>query len=189
MTSPDTVEPISAPVFGRRRTEVKRVPFSLCSYDSRDRETVHEFTARAAIDASTALQVNSKDARVQARAIQNLLIRVLVDDDGISRDDKPRRLGSGDEPGTDIVLAGNEWVIGEDEFEKTFPSEGLAAAHADEHGSSLRRFATLMDDPLAFVELNALREIVNHLSEQSAGRPTQPSGGSSRRRTAKRTRR
>lgn len=191
MTSPDLDDDTTnvAPIFGRRKTAARRIPFQLCSYDNRERETVHEFTARAGIDASTALQVNSKDAGVQARAIQHLLIRVLVDDDGIARDERPRRADDDgdDEPGSDLVIPGDTWVIGNDD--KEFPSQSLAEQHADEHGSSLRRFARLMDDPMQFVELDALREIVNHLSSKSTGRPTRPSGGSSPRRTPRKGRR
>lgn len=191
MTTPDPPDTTTAlPIFGRRKTASRRIPFQLCSYDNRERETVHEFTARAGIDASTALQVNSKDAGVQARAIQHLLIRVLVDDDGIGRDERPRRADGGeddDETGSDLIIPGDAWVIGDDA--KEFPSQSLAEQHADEHGSSLRRFARLMDDPMQSVELDALREIVNHLSAKSTGRPTKPSGGSSPRRTPKRARR
>lgn len=197
MTSPAADRAVSTPVFGRRKTAARRIPFQLVSYDNRDRETTHDFTARAGIDASTALQVNTSDAARQARAVQNLLIRCLVDDDGISRDDRPRRLDDPDgDPGTDldipggsdIGLAGETWVIGEDDT-KTFPSRSLADDHGTEHGSSLRRFAALMDDPMESVELSALREIVNFLQEESAGRPTQRSGGSSPRRTPRKGRR
>ena len=194
MTSPAADRAVSAPVFGRRKTAARRIPFQLVSYDNRDRETTHDFTARAGIDASTALQVNTSDAARQARAVQNLLIRCLVDDDGISRDDRPRRLDDPDadpgdiSEGSDVVLAGETWVIGEDDS-KTFPSRNLADDHGTEHGSSLRRFAALMDDPMESVELSALREIVNFLQEESASRPTQRSGGSSPRRTPRKARR
>lgn len=195
MTTPTDAEApdTTAPIFGRRKTAARRIDFQLCSYDHCEREIVHDFTARAGIDASTALQVNSKDAGVQARAIQHLLIRVLVDDDGIGRDDRPRLLdGPGadqddDLPGSDLVLPGQVWTIGEDG--KEFPSRSLADEHAREHGSSLRRFADLMDDPMHTVELDALREIVNYLQEKSSNRPTRRSGGSSPRRTQRKGRR
>lgn len=194
MTSPAAERAVSTPVFGRRKTASRRISFQLASYDNRDRETTHDFTARAGIDASTALQVNTNDAARQARAVQHLLIRCLVDDDGVPRDERPRRIdedGAGDDSdtaGSDIELVGETWAIGDD-TDKTFPSRSLADDHGNEHGSSLRRFAALMDDPMESVELSALREIVNYLQEESAGRPTQRSGGSSPRRTPRKARR
>lgn len=192
----------STPVFGRRTAAARRVDFILLSYNGREEETEHPFTARAVIDASTALQANSSDPAVAARAIQNLLIRVLVDDDGIPRDAFPRPAGApaddaaddvddDDDPGADVAvyggnLATEEWLIGDEE--KTFPSRDLALAHAKENGSSLRRFIDLMDNPLESVELTALRGLVKLLSKEGGARPTRSSGGSSRPRTTKRRR-
>jgi len=194
--------PASTPIFGRRTAPARRVPFVLISYNQREEETEHPFTARATIDASTALQANSNDPSVAARAIQNLLLRTLVDDDGISREVAPRRVGEPDDADTEDTdddgdtgdvevyggdLANEEWTIGDEG--KTFPSRDLALAHAKENGSSLRRFIDLMDNPLESVELTALRGLVKLLSKEGGGgRPTQRSGGSSRPRTQKRRR-
>lgn len=196
MTSPTAV-----PVFGRRTETVKRVPFTLLSYKGDD-EVEHHLVARAAIDASTALQANDRNDAVAARAIKNLLLRVLVDDDGVPNDAQPRQLGGGPDPadeddddtGSDVVVYGTDddtssaaWVLGDDDSE-TFPSASLALAHAQTNGSSLRRFSDLMDDPRHWVEISALRGIVRYLSKEAGNRPTKPSSGSSPRRTAKRRR-
>lgn len=176
-----------APLFGTRTQDPTRVPFRLMAYYSDGTEVEHPFTARAEVDASTALAAarGGSDGR-DAAYIEKFLIRTLVDDDGVSRRDEPVPVQEDGEPGTELAIRADlhtgDWEIGGE----TFPSRSLALQYADgENGSSLRRFARLMDDPFATVHIDALRQILEYIVEKSGRRPTAPSRRSQPRRTQK----
>lgn len=152
-------------------------------------EQEHLFTARAEIDASTALAATRGGVSSAASAMEKFFIRVLVDDDGVPQRDKPRPVTDEDTDETDenAVALRDAMHSGDWEIDgKTFPSKSLAEQHAKENGSSLRRFAELMDDPFATVTFEALTQILSYVMEQAGQRPLAPSRRSSQRRTQKR---
>lgn len=202
---PTTTATKKAPLFGVDLGQERTVPFQLRSYGPRDpdtgmpRQTDHDFTARAEVDAATALGAMRGGQEAQAGVFVRFLQRTLLDDDGVPADAAPQAVtpeaddGEDDEDedaGTDLVLANaphlaaTEWEIDG----RRFPSHDLAMQHAREQGSSLRRFADLMDDARERVKLDALREIVNYIAKESGGRPTAPSTPSSKPRTRKKGR-
>jgi hypothetical protein len=182
----------TAPLFGVRTAPERRCAFRLMSYAPDGTETEHEFLARAEIDASTALAATrSGSDSTDAGFISRFLIRALVDDDGISSRAVPEPVleeGDPDELAALVRARENpELHTGEWEIDgKTFPSRSLAVQHADEHGSSTRRFARLMDDPFESVQIDALRQILQYVMEEAGQRPLGPSKRSPQRRTPKR---
>ncbi|MEV1294435.1 hypothetical protein [Pseudonocardia sp. NPDC049635] len=190
------------PLFGVDTSPERLVPFQLRSYGPRDpetglpRETDHSFTARAEVDAATALGAMRGGQSAQAGVFVRFLQRTLLDDDGVPADAAPRAVTADsdtiepdeDSDGELIVHGGQlsptEWEVDGERF----ASHDLAMQHARENGSSLRRFADLMDDPRERVKLTALRDIVNYLAKESGGRPTAPSTRSPKPRTRKRAR-
>jgi hypothetical protein len=180
-----------APVFGRRTEPENTCEFQLVAYRSNGDEVIHQFSARAQVDASTALAaMRGGSAGRDAAYIEKFLIRVLSDADGVGQDEKPTPVtdDADDTPGSDVALR-EELHTGDWEIDgQMFPSRDLAAQHADENGSSLRRFAKLMDDPFLTVHIDALREILQYVTEQAGRRPLAPSRPSPRRPTQKRRR-
>jgi hypothetical protein len=181
----------TAPLFGARTAPVQRCDFRLLSYASDGTETEHPFSARAEVDASTALAaMRSQDDARDAAFIEKFLIRVLVDDDGVGRAARPQPVteDTDDEDGAELVIR-SELHSGEWEIDgQVFPSRSLAEQHAVEKGSSLRRFAALMDDPFESVHIDALRQILQYVMEQAGRRPLAPSRRSPQRQTPKRRR-
>jgi hypothetical protein len=190
MTATPTTEADEPVILGRRTQAPPRVRFQLAWYDSSDREHLETFTARANLDSGSVFAFGSSRAgNVDAlTGIQNLLMRALVDDDGVTRDAQPeaKKPGSGkgelvpvdDTDTRPSELADVVWQL--PGLDATFPSENLAHQYARENGSSLRRFAALVDDPWASVEQEALTGIVDLIVSAAADRPTKRSGGSSR---------
>lgn len=195
----------SAPLFGVDLNPERTVPFRLRSYGPRDpdtgspRETDHDFTARAEVDAATAIGTMREGAAAQAGVFIRFLQRTLLDDDGIANDETVSVVRGGEivdpaeelpaSPGTEVELAEAEIVA--DEYEiggQRFPSRDLAHQYARDNGSSLRRFAELMDNPRERVKLDALREIVNYVAKEAGGRPTRPSTPSPKRQTRRKGR-
>lgn len=181
-----------APLFGRRTQPDQLCSFRLLAYSGDGTETEHLFTARAEVDASTALAASrSRDDGRDAAFIEKFLIRVLVDSDGISRTARPQPVTDDqdtDESPAEVALR-SELHAGDWEIDgETFPSRDLATQHAETNGSSLRRFAALMDDPFASVHIDALRDILGYIMEQAGRRPLAPSRPSQRRPTPKRRR-
>lgn len=195
-----------APLLGVSTDPDRIVKFRLMSYGPRDRETlksretVHAFAARGEVDAASALGTLHATAEARAGLMIRFLQRNLLDDDGVPVDEVPQPVQSDDpddeEPGTDLATTSAELVQAAPELVgpdtewtldgQTFPSHSLAMAHARENGSSLRRFADLMDDPKERVKLSALEEIMKYLAKEGAGRPTGRSAPSPRRQTRKR---
>jgi hypothetical protein len=169
----------TAPLFGVRTAPERRCSFRLMSYAPNGDETEHQFNARAELDASTALAATrSGTDGGDASFISRFLIRALVDDDGVSSQAQPEPVLEDDEEDPDQLatlvrsretpeLHPGEWEIDG----KTFPSRSLALQHANEHGSSTRRFARLMDDPFEAVQIDALRQILQYVMEQAGSRP------------------
>lgn len=178
-----------APVFGRRTEPEQTCDFQLVSYRSNGEEVIHQFTARAEVDASTALAaMRGGSAGRDAAYIEKFLIRVLSDADGVGQDEKPAPVADDGTPGADVALR-EELHTGDWEIDgRTFASRDLAVQYANENGSSLRRFAKLMDDPFQTVYIDALREILQFVMEQAGRRPLAPSQPSPRRPTPKRRR-
>lgn len=193
----------STPLFGVDLNPERTVQFRVRSYGPRDpdtgmpRETDHEFTARAEVDAATALgAMRGGGEEAQAGVFTRFLKRTLIDDDGVSAKDAPRSVtpetddGDSEDGGAELVpaeggvVAGAEWEIDG----QRFPSHDLALQHARDNGSSLRRFADLMDDDDERVKLDTLREIVNYVAKEAGGRPTGPSSHSPKQRTRKKGR-
>lgn len=179
----------TAPVFGRRTEPEQICEFQLVAYRSNGEEIIHQFTARAEVDASTALAAmrGSSDSR-DAAYIEKFLIRVLSDADGVGQDEHPVPVIDDADPGAELAVRA-DLHIGDWEIDgRTFASRDLAVQHANENGSSLRRFAKLMDDPFQTVHIDALREILQYVMEQAGRRPLAPSQPSPRRQTPKRRR-
>lgn len=183
-----TTTAAAPPLFGVRKKPERTVPFQLRSYSTSGVETDHQFEARCVIDAGTALAASrSSSAGASASYIEKFLIRVLLDSDGVGQKEEPVPVTEDDdaEPGTDLVRS-EAFHLGEWEVDgQSFPSRDLAVQHADKEGSSLRRFAKLMDDPFEIIELDALTEVFTYLLEQTGQRPTVRSSPSPRRRTQK----
>lgn len=177
------------PLFGERIAEERHCEFRLKSYGSNG-EQEHYFTARAEIDASTALAITrSGGLSARAAAMEKLFVRVLLDDDGVPQREKPTPVLDEDDEGLDEDTRAfrDEMHTGDWEIDgKTFPSRALAEKHGLENGSSLRRFAALLDDEYATVQFEALQQILVYVLEQSGQRPTAPSPPSQRRRTQRR---
>lgn len=186
-TSPATQEPR---VIGRRRSQARRERFQLAVYRG-EAEELWDFTVRAQMDTSSVFALSADDTTAGKRltGLRNFLMRVFVDDDGVSINDAPVQVVAadredGDDKDGELVVLGDDpadgrqvsWRVGD----KTFPSESLARQHADEHGSSLRRFVYVMDSPYLVVEQTALEELVDVVVSAAADRPTEPSGSSSR---------
>lgn len=187
----------SAPVFGRRKDTARRVTFTLVTYRG-DQEIPEDLTARADIDTASvfALGRSGGNLGAQITAIRNLLMRTLVDDDGISVDDTAEQVAP--RPGTDpddedlvpvADLDDDAWTMSDAAWRApdgaVFDTAADAADHARDHGSSLRRFAAIMDDDSLWVEQSALEEIIDYLMSQAADRPTKRSSGPSRSRRPK----
>lgn len=194
-TAPAATEP---KVIGRRRNQAKRETFQLAVYRG-ETEELWNFTVRAQMDTSSVFALSAEDSSPGRRlmGLRNFLMRVFVDDDGVSLSDKPVQVveahpdGEGEEPSTELVPVGDDddvlasdtqWRIGGE----LFPSESLARQYADEHGSSLRRFVYIMDSPYLTVEQSALEEMVDVVVSAAADRPTEPLRGSSRPRNPRR---
>lgn len=188
--APPETDP-DAPIVGRRKTKAPRVSFTLAVYDSADNESLHKLTARAAVDTASVFGFGAGNTSPGQKilALQNFLLRTLVDDDGVPLQAEIEVVRPASrKPGAELVILDPEdapsiadldtiqWRIGGE----VFPSESLAAQHAQDNGSSLRRFARLMDDPWATVEQSALEEIVDRVVSAAADRPTGRSAGSSR---------
>ncbi len=178
----------TAPVFGRRTEPEQICEFQLVSYRSNGEEVIHQFSARAEVDASTALAaMRGGSAGRDAAYIEKFLIRVLSDADGVGQDENPVPVT--DDADSGAVALREELHTGDWEIDgRTFASRDLAVQHANENGSSLRRFAKLMDDPFQTVYIDALREILQYVMEQAGRRPLAPSQPSPRRPTPKRRR-
>lgn len=208
---PEVVEDSSAltagPIIGRRKAEEpeeRRAPFTLATYDSRDRETLHPMTARVDIDASSVFGFLSPNVKPAARvgALRSYLLRALVDDDGIGRyeevqavvPDPKAKPAAGAEPSYVPVdgLRSEDWASSDVRFRlgdnTLWDSEDEAIEHGREHGSSLRRFSAIMDDDTLRIQQTALEEIVDYLGRQGADdHPTKrPSSGSRSRSRRKR---
>lgn len=188
------------PVFGRRdpAATVKRVEFQLATYDQRGTETLHPLTSLADVDMASVFGLGRAggDMRYQIATIRSLLMRCLVDDDGISLRESAVEVADHGE-GEDVVplaeltdeqrrdaLADADvvWQTPDGELHDT---PELAAAHMREHGSSLRRFAAIMDDDSLIVQQEALEQIIDFVMSAAADRPTKRSSGSSRSRQRK----
>lgn len=176
------------PVFGRRRDAAKRIPFTLLTY--RDDDAVENLlTARADIDTGSvfALGRSSQSTGAQITAIRNLLMRTLVDDDGIGLRGQVEQVAP-DPEGSELVpvdtLPNDAWSMADVEWRtpdgQLHDNPDDAHDHMREHGSSLRRFAAIMDDDSLWVEQTALEEIIDYLMSQAADRPTQRSSAPSR---------
>jgi hypothetical protein len=192
----------AGPIIGRRRAEdeVRTAPFTLAVYDSRNRETLHPFTARVDIDASSVFGfLNPKvSAARRVGALRDYLLRALVDDDGIGRyeevvavvpDPKSKSGADADYVPVDSVdhdawrSSDVRYRVGDNTL---WDSEDDAVAHARDHGSSLRRFIEIMDDDSLRIEQSALEEIVDYLGRQgSDDHPTKRPKSSSRSRSRK----
>lgn len=195
MTTATTSEPR---VIGRRRGQAKRETFTLAVYRG-EREELWNFTVRAQMDTSSVFALSAEDSSPGRRltGLRNFLMRVFVDDDGVSFDDTPTQVVAAEKDDDEAeVKAGQLVVLGEDDEPSTpvqwrvgdsvFPSESLARNYADENGSSLRRFVYVMDSPYLVVEQSALEEMVDIVVSAAADRPTEPSSGSSRSRAQRR---
>lgn len=182
------------PVFGRRFAPINRVSFELATYDQAGKEALHKLTAVPDIDVGSMFGFTraGKNTARQLGATQNLLSRVLVDDDGIShRADVEEVVPHPDED------HGNDWVpfaenpgAADDSAWRTpdgkiFDTEDDAQAHMRTNGSSLRRFAAIMDDDGLVVMLEALEDIIDFVMSKAADRPTQRSSAPSRSRRRK----
>lgn len=185
-------------VIGRRRSQAKRETFSLAVYRG-EVEELWPLTVRAQMDTSSVFALSADDTTPGKRltGLRNFLMRAFVDDDGVPLGEAPVQVvpAAQDDPDSEVkagelVLLDDDndndapvvWRIGD----KTFPSESLARTHADENGSSLRRFIYVMDSMYLAVEQSALEELVDVVVSAAADRPTEPSGGSSRSRPQRR---
>lgn len=183
-------------VIGRRRTQAKRESFQLAVYRG-EREELWNFTVRAQMDTSSVFALSAEDSSPGKRlaGLRNFLMRVFVDDDGVPFGQEPVQVVTADS-NDENAKEGELVVLGDDDRDgrtvqwkagdEVFPSESLARQHADEHGSSLRRFVYVMDSPYLVVEQTALEELVDVVVSAAADRPTEPSGPSSRSRAARR---
>lgn len=204
--------PAGPPVFGRRdpaAAPIRRVQFQLATYDQRGTETLHPLTALADVDMASVFGLGRAggDMRYQLGTIRNLLMRVIVDDDGIGLREKaepvvPRPDGQdsddlvpveeltprdedGDTPDgwtapwlpSDVALRTPDGELHDD------PDD--AADHMREHGSSLRRFVAIMDDDSLIIQQEALEGIIDYVMSAAADRPTKRSSGPSRSRRRK----
>lgn len=195
-----TTAPTETRVVGRRRSAAKRETFQLAVYRG-EKEELWDFTVRGQMDTASVFALSADDVSSGRRlmGLQNFLMRALVDDDGISIDSVPVQVvqaqtaedstsgsdtGKGELVPVDDVdspdLATSQWRIGEGAHQALFPSESLARQHANENGSSLRRFVYVMDSPRLLVEQTALEEIVDIVVSAAADRPTEASSNSSR---------
>jgi hypothetical protein len=165
--------------------EEQRTSFQLPVYDSRDRRQLHPLVARVGMDASSVFGFMSPKVTTARRigAMQDFLTRALVDDDGISVHETVRAVVKRDDDWVDVAQAdppakGSEvrYVVGD---HTDWESEEAAEEHARDHGSSLRRWASIMDDPMLRIKQSALQGIVNHVVGEGGDRPTKPSKGSS----------
>lgn len=183
--------PTEPKVIGRRRNPVKREKFVLAVYRG-DVEELWDFTVRAQVDTASAFALSAEDSTAGQRltGLRNFLMRVFVDDDGVSIDDQPVQVVTAERDSED-AKAGTLVPVGEDEKtagktvqwkigDSVFPSESLARKYADESGSSLRRFIYVMDSPYLTMEQSALEELVDVVVSAAADRPTESSGNSSR---------
>ncbi|MDN5920624.1 MAG: hypothetical protein L0I76_36915 [Pseudonocardia sp.] len=189
--------PGDAPTFGRRKegTRPKRVSFVLVTYDARDAPTEHTLTARAAVDTASVFGFgrSGQNLGAQIAAIRNLLMRTLVDDDGIGIHEGTEQVAPApDNPDTMVPVEGldaADWSMSDLAWRTpdgaVHDTAEAAAAHTREHGSSLRRFTAIMDDDGLSVEQSALEEILDFLMTEAADRPTQRSSASSRSRPRK----
>lgn len=192
--TPATTEP---KVIGRRRNPVKRTNFTLAVYRG-DKEELWDFTVRAQMDTSSVFALSAEDSTAGQRltGLRNFLMRVFVDDDGVSIEEQPYRVVTAEREDED-AKAGTLVRVGEDEDTKgksiqwkvgdsVFPSESLAQKYADESGSSLRRFIYVMDSPYLTMEQSALEELVDVVVSAAADRPIGSSSASSRSRPRRR---
>ena len=196
---------------GRRRGPGPRGPVTRVTNPPRDQPTENQLTARAAVDTASVFGFgrSGQNLGAQIGAIRNLLMRTLVDDDGISVHQEveqvvPRPDGNGpddlvtveslvprDEYGDPEPGYTPEWSLSEVSYRapdgELFDSARDAATHCRDHGSSLRRFTAIMDDDSLSVEQSALEEILDYLMTEAADRPTRRSSASSpsRRRTGR----
>lgn len=197
---PDPAPPPAAapPVFGRRKPDsptgpaVKRVSFVLLTYRGND-PIENTLTARADIDTASVFSLGRTGQSVgaQIEAIRKLLMRTLVDDDGIGVHQLVEQVvprPDGDDP-EDLVAVADlpedaDWSMSDVAFRtpdgEVFDTAEDAAGHAREHGSSLRRFAAIMDDDSLWMEQSALEEIIDYLMSEAADRPTRRSSARSR---------
>lgn len=208
---PDPAPPQAAapPVFGRRKPDtpvapaVKRVSFVLLTYRGND-PIENTLTARADIDTASVFSLGRTGQSVgaQIEAIRKLLMRTLVDDDGIGVHQLVEQVvpnPDGDDPGDMVTVESlvprdedgepdpdytPAWSMADVAFRtpdgEVFDEATDATNHCREHGSSLRRFAAIMDDDSLWVEQSALEEIIDYLMTQAADRPTRRSSARSR---------
>lgn len=191
----------AARVVGRRRAAAKRETFQLAVYRD-ETEELWDFTVRAQMDTSSVFALSADDVSPGRRlaGLRNFLMRVFVDDDGISLDDDPVQVvqaeadesTSGEPSGkgelvpvddvTDADTAAAQWRIGSGKHQALFPSESLARQYANDkdNASSLRKFVYVMDSPRLLMEQTALEEIVDVVVSAAADRPTEASNNSSR---------
>lgn len=185
----------SPPVFGRRSPQntVKRIPFVLLTYNQANEPTENLLTARADIDTASVFSLGRTGQALgaQIEAIRKLLMRVLVDDDGIGVHAEVEQVVPHPDDNDDehlVPIAGladdDVWSMADIAFRtpdgEVFDEATDAATHCREHGSSLRRFAAIMDDDSLWVEQSALEEIIDYLMSQAADRPTRRSSARSR---------
>lgn len=193
--APDPVPagPPPPPVFGRRKPEdtVKRISFVLLAYDGANTEIRNQLTARADIDTASVFSLgrSGQNLGVQIDAIRKLLMRVLVDDDGIGVHQLVEQVVPRPDSDDDLVPVDEldddaDWSMSDVAYRapdgEVFDTATEAAEHSREHGSSLRRFAAIMDDDSLWVEQSALEEIIDYLMSQAADRPTRRSSARSR---------
>ena len=191
--TPAPAGPASPPVFGRRSPQaVKRVPFVLLTYNQAGEPTENPLTARADIDTASVFSLgrSGQNLGAQIDAIRKLLMRTLVDDDGIGVHEPVEQVvPRPDSDDEDLVPVDDltddvDWSMSDIAFRTpdgdVFDTLDEATGHCREHGSSLRRFSAIMDDDSLWVEQSALEEIIDYLMSQAADRPTRRSSARSR---------
>jgi hypothetical protein len=164
-------EPDDIPVFGDT-TLPDRVPFNLTVLRGGRTAQAGPFYAIPLDDSSLlrwAGYAGASAGREVAAGISAFFTRVLVDDDGVPLAAVPQEL-----PEHPEREPGQIWTI--EGAPSGFPTAEAAAAWADEHGSSLRRWQLLMGDPFVSTRLRTLLDVGMYLVSKAAGRPQQPSG-------------
>lgn len=188
-------DPNAPPIFGRRKSNARRIPFTLLTYRGEAEEPV-ELTARADIDTGSVFSLGrgGRSTAEQIDAIRKLLLRTLVDDDGIPLRSRAQQVAPNpDNDPDDLVpvdqLPNDTWSAADVEWRtpdgELHDNPGDADAHMRDHGSSLRRFVAIMDDDELWMEQSALEEIIDYLMTQAADRPTRRSSPPSRSRRPK----
>lgn len=194
------------PVFGDTDDEAPPttsfVLIAKARYNGKSEKRRHNLTAYAETDAGSLLTMlggKQDDTARQFRGMASLLLRVLVDDDGVPADVQPRliapdkastdtpQLGDdtkGELATTDDVPADATWrFVFPDgtplDDADSFSSLAEAQTYAVTHPSSKRRFLDVIADPEQTVDTAALSQIVEHIASEAAGRPTKPSQDSS----------